>query len=341
MTTLERANNFRYIVLEALGILADELGPVAAKALKAKGIRHFNANYRSNYVRDLTRTRDASQVLAAMRAHWTTAFEPLFSPREGQRVHALVFQVISVRNAYEGHPNGDYNYADEALVDIRRLLEAFSAADAAQKVDGLKRELAQLMLKDSSAEPPASQDVGTPATPAASAGQAHRTAEAETRNDTGLVARVRRRLRPSAAPATEIRSDTGLVEQAIRQTLVSECILLTPGAGYPPRNQQKFAVTAISDTGIKIDKLGQEIRCDVLEGAVSNIRNVGGEVPIGGKQGWADPGTLERFLQDARGNNTRTSTYAAPILVECGVAEYVPAPGAKRIRLLPPFLPGS
>lgn len=132
-------------------------------------------------------------------------------------------------------------------------------------------------------------------------------------------------------------NDTGSVEWAIRQRLDSGCILLTPGRGYPPIKQQTFSIAAISNTGIKTDKLGQEIRFDVLERVVSNVRNAGGDVLIGGKQGWADPGTLERFLQDARGNNTRTSTYAAPILVECGVAEYVPAAGAKRIRLLPPF----
>ena len=132
-------------------------------------------------------------------------------------------------------------------------------------------------------------------------------------------------------------NDSGSVERAIRQTLDSGYILLTPGRGYPPIKQQPFEVTAITNMGIKTDKLGQEIRFDVLERVVSNVRNAGGEVPVGSKQGWADPGTLERFLQDARGNNTRTSTYAAPILVECGVAEYVPVPGAKRIRLLPPF----
>lgn len=312
MTTPERANNFRYIVLEALGILADNLGPIAAKTLNDKGIRQFNANYRTNSVRDLAQTRDASQVLAAMRSHWKV-FEPIFGPRERPRVHALVLQVISVRNAYEGHPNGDYAYADEALVDIRRLLEAFSANDAAQQVSGLKQELAQLMLNDSSPEPPPPPAVTPPAKPAASSGQAHH------------------------KPASETRHDTGPVALAIRQTLASGSILLTPGAGHPPRNQQKFTVTAISNTGVKIDKLSQEIRFDILERVVSNVRNAGGEVPIGGKQGWADPGALERFLQDARGNNTRTSTYAAPILVACGVAEYVPAPGAKRIRLLPPF----
>ena len=313
MTTLEPSKNSRYIVLDALGILAQNLGPITARRLKAGGIRHFNANGRSSAVRDLPQTRDASRVLAAMRSYWNEAFEPHFEYGESRRVRQLVAQVIDIRNTYEGHPVGDYRYADEALVDIRRLLEAFSAVEGVQQVSALKQELAQLMLKDSSAAPPAPKDFSPPATPPASTGQTHRTTGAEMINDTGSV------------------------ERPIRQTLVSGCILLTPGAGYPPRNQQTFEVTAISNVGIKIDKLGQEIRFDVLERVVSNVRNAGGDVLIGGKQDWADPGTLERFLQDARGNNTRTSTYAAPILVECGVAEYVPAAGAKRIRLLPPF----
>ena len=313
MTTLEPNKNSRYIVLDALGILAQNLGPITARRLKAGGIRHFNANGRSNAVRDLPQTRDASRVLAAMRSYWNEAFEPQFEYGESRRVRQLVAQVIDIRNTYEGHPVGDYRYADEALVDIRRLLEAFSAVEGVQQVSALKQELAQLMLNDSSAEPPAPKDFGPPATPAASAGQAHRTTGAETSNDTGSV------------------------ERAIRQRLVSGCILLTPGKGYPPQNQQVFEIIAVSSTGIKINKLKQEIRFDVLERVVSNVRNAGGDVLIGGKQGWADPGTFERFSQDARGNNTRTSTYAAPILVECDVAEYVPAAGAKRIRLLPPF----
>ena len=309
MTTLEPSKNSRYIVLDALGILAQSLGPIAARRLKAGGIRHFNANGRSNAVRDLPQARDASRVLAAMRSYWNEAFEPHFEYGESRRVRQLVAQVIDIRNTYEGHPVGDYRYADEALVDIRRLLETFSAVEGVQQVSALKQELAQLMLNDSSAEPPAPKDFGPPA----STRQAHRTTGAE------------------------MSSDSGSVERAIRQTLDNGYILLTPGRGYPPLKQQPFEVTAITNTGIKVNRLQQEIRFNILERVVPNVRNAGGEVPVGSKQGWADPGTLERFLQDARGNNTRTSTYAAPILVECGVAEYVPAAGAKRIRLLPPF----
>ena len=56
MTTLEPSKNSRYIVLDALGILAQSLGPIAARRLKAGGIRHFNANGRSSAVRDLPQT---------------------------------------------------------------------------------------------------------------------------------------------------------------------------------------------------------------------------------------------------------------------------------------------
>ena len=128
------------------------------------------------------------------------------------------------------------------------------------------------------------------------------------------------------------------VQRTIMNRLYRGQILRTPGIGYPPHGQRDFQVTVVSSTGVKIDKLGQEVRFDALEQAVSNIRNAGGDVLIGGKQGWADDGTLERFLQDIRGNNTRTSTYAAPLLVECGIAQYVRAPGPKRIRLTPSFM---
>ena len=171
MTTLEPSKNSRYIVLDALGILAQNLGPITARRLKAGGIWHFNANGRSSAVRDLPQTRDASRVLAAMRSYWNEAFEPHFEYGESRRVRQLVAQVIDIRNTYEGHPVGDYRYADEALVDIRRLLEAFSAVEGVQQVSALKQELAQLMLNDSSVAPPAPKDFSPPATPAASAGQ--------------------------------------------------------------------------------------------------------------------------------------------------------------------------
>ena len=132
-------------------------------------------------------------------------------------------------------------------------------------------------------------------------------------------------------------SVSGAVERTIRDRIRPGQLLQSPGTGYPPQNQVDFAVTDVGDMGIWVDKLRQWIRFDVLERVVSEVRATGGAVFIGSKQGWADDGTLERFLQDARGNNTRTSTYVAPILVECGIAEYVPQAKAKRIRLATSF----
>ena len=45
-------------------------------------------------------------------------------------------------------------------------------------------------------------------------------------------------------------------------------------------------------------------------------------VPIGSRQGWANHETLEWALQVARGNNTRTATYVARILVEIRLPRY-------------------
>lgn len=291
MAEMESNNILRYKVLDALGILAEDLGPIAAKMLSDSGFSSYQANGRISPVENLTRTGDASQVLAATLSYWREVFEPFFGYPESQRVRSFVFQVREVRNAYEGHNDRDYRYADEALMDIRRLLEAFSAHEAAEKVQTLK---APLIPNDPFIEPSM----------------------------------------PDVKPPGEV----GPVEGATREVLGRGYNLRTPGRGYPPRNQRPFEVIYIGDTGIKIDKLSQEIRFEVLERVVSDIRNSNGEVLIGSQQQGSKPGTLERFLKEANGNDTRTSTYVAPILVESRIAEYVPKPGEKRIRLMPEYM---
>ena len=128
------------------------------------------------------------------------------------------------------------------------------------------------------------------------------------------------------------------VEQTVRDHIHRGQILLSPGRGYPPHSQEEFTVLEVADTGIKVSKLAQAIRFGVLDTVICDMRNAGGTVLIGGAQGWAKLGTFERFIQDAVGDQTRRSTYVAPILVECGISEYVPEPGAKRIRLTPQYM---
>ena len=289
MTAMESNNVFRYKVLDALGVMSSSLGPIAAEIMSASGISHYEANGQSGPVENLAITNDASQVLAAIRSHWREVFEPFFGYPVSQRVRSLIFQVIDVRNTYEGHPDGDYSYADEALVDIRRLLEAFSAYEAAQKVSELKQELAQLMLNDSFDDP--------------------------------------------SNPEQKIPSEAGLVERAIRQYCANGDVLPTT------TGQTDFTITEINNSGMKFSKLGQTlIGWAVIDSAVSALRNAGGIAEIGGYNGWAKPGTFERFLQNARGNNKRTSTYVVPALVKAGVVNYVAQSRPKHIRLTKQFV---
>ena len=310
MTTLEPSKNSRYIVLDALGILAQSLGPIAARRLKAGGIWHFNANGRSNAVRDLPQTRDASRVLAAMRSYWNEAFEPQFEYGESRRVRQLVAQVIDIRNTYEGHPVGDYRYADEALVDIRRLLEAFSAVEGVQQVSALKQELARLWFGDAPPEP--QPDVVPPAVPEA----------------------IPDSERPANAPAPGAWKPGQSVRSAIERSLEVGQVLHTPSAKRSP-----FLIDTMDAAGIKINKQIPRITWSALEQVVSVVRNLGGSVPIGAIHGIPKPATLEACLMDALGTKTSTASYVASILEAARVIEYAKVAGSRgmHVRLLPPF----
>ena len=120
---------------------------------------------------------------------------------------------------------------------------------------------------------------------------------------------------------------------AIRRSIVPGQVLWSPGRGIPAKKQEPFTVLLINDAGVRIDKLGQPISFQHIEYAMHRIADWGGTVPIGSRQGWADHETLEWALQVARGNNTRTATYVAPILVETSLARYVMLGRQKAITL--------
>ena len=168
---------------------------------------------------------------------------------------------------------------------------------------------------DSYAEPPAPKDFAPPATPAVSAGLAHHTTEAE------------------------IRSDAGLVERAIRQTLVSGHTLLTPGRGDPPQERSPFVVQ-IDGAGIRTDKTGNHtITWTELEGVVPYLNAYNGIAEIGAARRPANRDTLQSYLQQGGVQLSRAS-YVAAILEAARVVGYDHNNGkAKRIRLLPPFAP--
>ena len=122
----------------------------------------------------------------------------------------------------------------------------------------------------------------------------------------------------------------------IRRHISAGQVLSTPGRGLPPSGQNPFRIARVDDSRVVFRFPSGEISVPFseIEHAIAEVRKAGGRVRLGGSQGWADPGTLQRFLQDAKGNQLRTVTYIAPVLAECGIAEYTMEGGAKGIQLV-------
>ena len=121
----------------------------------------------------------------------------------------------------------------------------------------------------------------------------------------------------------------------IKRHIYEGQMLCTPGHGMAATGRRQFHIDRIDDLRI-LFRVPSVIssRFSEIESAVVETRQAGGRVRLGGFNGLADPGTLERFLQEARGNDTRTVTYVAPVLVQCGIAEYTMEGRAKGIRLV-------
>ena len=113
--------------------------------------------------------------------------------------------------------------------------------------------------------------------------------------------------------------------------------LWTPGRGIPPRGQSPFEIAALNDERIIFEFPHREscllVRITSIEDAIFQTRDAGGEVLLGGSQGQTEPGTLQSFLESARGNSTRVVTYVALVIVECELAEYTMIGDAKGLRL--------
>ena len=110
--------------------------------------------------------------------------------------------------------------------------------------------------------------------------------------------------------------------------------LYTPGTGSPARGKSKFTIGMIEDTRITFvfERSAIQVSYRHIDYAVCQARRAGGTVRIGSRQGRADSGTLQRFLQDAQGNVLMNASYIAPVLVECGIAEYVMIGRSKGLR---------
>lgn len=127
-----------------------------------------------------------------------------------------------------------------------------------------------------------------------------------------------------------------MIAATIKRWIYQGQVLWTPGTGDPPTGQRPFAIAAVEDARIVFDFPSGPInvRFNEIEYAISETRNAGGRVRIGANQGWAEPGTFQRFLQDAKGNQLRTANYVVPVLVECGILDYSMEGRAKGVMLI-------
>lgn len=127
-----------------------------------------------------------------------------------------------------------------------------------------------------------------------------------------------------------------MIAGTIKRHIYAGQVLLTPGRGLPAVNQNPFTVAKVDDSRIVFEFPSGPIfvRYSEIDHAIRETRKAGGRVRIGAAQGWADSGTLQRFLQDAKGNPLRTANYVAPVLVGCGVAEYTMEGRAKGVHLV-------
>ena len=127
-----------------------------------------------------------------------------------------------------------------------------------------------------------------------------------------------------------------LIAAIIKRHIYAGQVLSTPGTGLPPSGQRPFPIAKVDDARIvfRFPSGDISIRFREIEYAIAETRKAGGRVRLGGNKGWADPGTLQRFLQCAKGHQQQTVSYVAPVLVECGIAEYTMEGRAKGIRLV-------
>ena len=127
-----------------------------------------------------------------------------------------------------------------------------------------------------------------------------------------------------------------MIADVIRTHISQGQRLETPGRGMPARNSRSFTVGGLNETRIYFDfpNTSVAVLFEVIDAAIKRLKNAGGQALIGGAQGWADPGTFQRFLQNAQGNAMRTVNYVAPVLVECGIAQYAMVGNRKAIRLV-------
>lgn len=128
----------RQYIFDALELLPEALKPFVETRLSASISGHWQGAVRDRV--DSLRVSngeiewDLPGLLKAMMSYWGDAFKAVLGPTE----RAYVSEILEIRNRFAHDNPFSYDDTERALDTVKRLLEAISAGEAAEKVGGMR-----------------------------------------------------------------------------------------------------------------------------------------------------------------------------------------------------------
>jgi len=128
----------RQYIFDALELLPEALKPFVETRLSAAISGHWQGAVRDR-VDSLRVTNgeldwDLPGLLKAMMSFWGDAFKAVLGPTE----RAYVSEILEIRNRFAHDNPFSYDDTERALDTVKRLLEAISAGEAAERVSGMR-----------------------------------------------------------------------------------------------------------------------------------------------------------------------------------------------------------
>jgi hypothetical protein len=128
----------RQYIFDALELLPEALKPFVETRLASAISGHWQGAVRDR-VESLRVTNgdldwDLPGLLKAMMSYWGDAFKAVLGPTE----RAYVSEILEIRNRFAHDNPFSYDDTERALDTVKRLLDAISAGEAAEKVSGMR-----------------------------------------------------------------------------------------------------------------------------------------------------------------------------------------------------------
>ena len=133
------AKSTRQYVFEGMELLPEALAPFVEKRLESSLTGHWQPKVMEKLPSlktdgDGSFSWDQAALLNAMDRFWTNAFKPVL----GRAERSIVNELADVRNKLSHNESFTYDDAERALDSMRRLMEAISAGETAEKLSKMR-----------------------------------------------------------------------------------------------------------------------------------------------------------------------------------------------------------